>query len=430
MKEFEHISPSSITISRDARQRKELEKIDELADSIRRLGILNPIIIDEAGVLIAGERRLTAAKSIGLTKVPVRRITDLSPIERHLVELEENIKRVDLSWQDTVQAVRDYHALRLEGDPTWTTNATAESIGLSPRWVYNIMLVAEEIEAGNEEITSADKLSKAVTIASTARDRRKVAAQAALKTELVKNTEKVNIAAEVPAPVAPDPVVSFFNEDFNKWARAYDGRPFTFIHCDFPYGIDHDKHDMGSASSFGGYDDSFSTYETLCNTLIQFATDHTTTDAHIMFWFSMEHYIWTYNFFTERGFKVQKFPLVWYKSLGILPDRLRGPRRNYETAFIITKGDPKIAEPVGNIIQSPSTKEFHTSEKPVPMLSHFFRMFVDEHTHMLDPTAGGGSALLAARQLGGEVVGLELDSKYYATTLANLRLKWDTINEK
>jgi tRNA G10 N-methylase Trm11 len=47
------------------------------------------------------------------------------------------------------------------------------------------------------------------------------------------------------------------------------------------------------------------------------------------------------------------------------------------------------------------------------MLRHFFQMFVDENTRLLDPTCGGGSALRAAESLGAsQVLGLEINKEY------------------
>jgi site-specific DNA-methyltransferase (adenine-specific) len=55
------------------------------------------------------------------------------------------------------------------------------------------------------------------------------------------------------------------------------------------------------------------------------------------------------------------------------------------------------------------------SEKPEPMLRHFFGMLVDENTVMLDPTCGSGSSLRAAESLGAKhVLGLELNPEFAA----------------
>ena len=50
--------------------------------------------------------------------------------------------------------------------------------------------------------------------------------------------------------------------DFLEWAPAYTGPRFNFLHCDFPYGIDTDKRNMGSAIDVHGcYGDSFENYK-------------------------------------------------------------------------------------------------------------------------------------------------------------------------
>ena len=50
--------PGEIEVRRDTRQRKEIE-VEDLVDSIRRRGQLQPIVITRDNVLVAGERRLT-----------------------------------------------------------------------------------------------------------------------------------------------------------------------------------------------------------------------------------------------------------------------------------------------------------------------------------------------------------------------------------
>lgn len=100
------IALKDIWIDRASRQRKEII-IDDLLESIPLRGVLVPIIVtSEQGPagqpykLIAGERRFTASRKLGLPKIPARLLADLDPIEQRLVELEENLRRKDLGWQD------------------------------------------------------------------------------------------------------------------------------------------------------------------------------------------------------------------------------------------------------------------------------------------------------------------------------------------
>lgn len=149
----------------------------------------------------------------------------------------------------------------------------------------------------------------------------------------------------------------------------------------------------------------------------------------------MNFYQETKDYFTSKGFDVQPFPLLWHKtdSKGILPDPERGPRRVYETAFLMSCGDRKIIKAVDNTYGCPTSKQLHVSEKPEPMLRHFFRMLVDGYTEMLDPTCGSGNAVLAAVRGGAKrALGLELDpemAKLAASNFERERAK-DKLAEK
>lgn len=90
------------------------DKLKELANSIREHGIIQPLIItkDEAGkyTLIAGERRLKAAKMAGLAEVPVI-LREANEQDRLEVALIENVQRSDLGPLETAAA---YHQLAQE----------------------------------------------------------------------------------------------------------------------------------------------------------------------------------------------------------------------------------------------------------------------------------------------------------------------------
>lgn len=420
MTEFTYLDPSSIIINRDVRQRRELTEIESLAESIRNIGLINPIVIDRDNVLIAGERRLTACLSIGISPVPVRYLDDLSLFERHLIELEENIKRVDLPWQDQVAAINEYHRLMKDQTPEWTLDDTAQRLGMSRANVGKYMLVQEQMD--NEMVSKADKLSTAYNAASRIKERK----QASAKKELVGKLDTM-FSANPEAPAAPEkpPMqASILNADFTHWVLSYAGPRFNLIHCDFPYGVNTgSKSGQSAAKITGTYDDSPETYRSLLQSFTENTELFVEPSAHLIFWFSMNYYDETFKALTAGGWKVDPFPLIWHKSdnAGIIPDANRGPRRTYETALFASRGDRKIVRAVANSFSAPTTREFHTSEKPRSMLEHFFRMLVDENTTLLDPTAGSGNAVRVAWQLGARsALGLELNPEFAATAQANV----------
>lgn len=83
--------------------------IDQLAESISRLGIIEPIVVrpreDGAFDLIAGERRLTAAKRLGLASVPCI-VRPCSDSEAMSVALVENLQRCDLNPIERALCIR------------------------------------------------------------------------------------------------------------------------------------------------------------------------------------------------------------------------------------------------------------------------------------------------------------------------------------
>ena len=86
------------------------EDLNELSDSIREHGVLQPILVrelDGAYQLIAGERRWLASQRAGLTSIPCR-VVDVVDQTAFDYALEENLKRKDLSDIEKAQAFRQY----------------------------------------------------------------------------------------------------------------------------------------------------------------------------------------------------------------------------------------------------------------------------------------------------------------------------------
>lgn len=112
------------------------EKLQELADSIREYGVVQPLVVRKKGKkleLVAGERRLRAAKLAGIKKVPVlvREYTDTQMME---IALVENIQRHDLNPIEEAQGIR-----RLMQECNLTQEQAAAKVGRSRTAVTNIL---------------------------------------------------------------------------------------------------------------------------------------------------------------------------------------------------------------------------------------------------------------------------------------------------
>lgn len=406
---FHMIPLDDIVVKRAERQRRELIGIDVLADSIGRLGLIHPIVVTRDDYeLVAGERRLAACKHLGWTHIAAQYVDELEPAKLQAIELEENIKRQDIVWQDRVRAIAKYHELRSSETAGWTQADTAGAIGLTRPYLSEILLVSEEMDQGNKLILDAPRLSTASGIAERSRARRDEAIIDRLHDSFdgVKLTEARS--------------ETILTADFTEWVTEDIPTRFNLIHCDFPYGIEADSFNQGSAPAHGGYADTPETWQKLMIAL-EIATKRLTAPScHLMFWFAMRKtdnrlYEPTAKALERMGWDINPQPLIWMKSdgVGILPDPERGPRQIYETCLFGARGDRKIVRAVANAYHSPTVRERHMSEKPEPMLRHFFGMLIDENTVMLDPTCGSGSSLRAAEFMGARyVLGLEIDPEF------------------
>ncbi len=131
------------------------DSIAELADSITKVGLLQPIIIRPYGdgyQIIAGERRWRAAKAAGLEKVPVRMLTadDTSSLE---IALIENLQREDLN---SIEEARGYR--RLLSEYQMTQAELADKVSKSRSAITNslrLLDLPEEVQ----ELVYAGKLT-------------------------------------------------------------------------------------------------------------------------------------------------------------------------------------------------------------------------------------------------------------------------------
>lgn len=445
--EFTRIAIDSIVINPD-RQRKKIANVAELAASIARIGLIHPIVITPAGELVAGERRLTAVRELGWTHIPAQYTTEIDVEEMEIIELEENAKREDLPWRDRIAAIARFHTLRLRGDSTWTISLTGADLSMSASAVSQAVRLQRYIDEGHELICAADTFTVARNIMERLEQRASESEsadiEAAVSAAFGAPPPRVVSPADKPteatiAPVAKQsatPAASegeaqreapFLHADFTEWAQLpLAGDKINFLHCDFPYGIGYDKHNGGAAGTFGGYEDTKEVYWHLINVLTSIMDTHIAKSAHMLFWLSARQDIVqpTMEALRLMGWTVNPVPLIWWRSdnAGILPDPKRGPRQVYELALMCSRGDRFIVQPVSNVFPCPKSKEVHGSEKPRPMLAHFFRMFIDASTVMLDPTAGSGNAVLVAGRMGAKAaLGIERDESFYDSAVLQFK---------
>ncbi len=138
---------------RQPRSRIDAEELAELAGSIRSHGILQPLIVSwdqtaDRYTLIAGERRLLAARQAGLDRIPVvvRAATDRERLELALIE---NIQRTDLTPLEAAQAYQ-----QLASEFELTQAEIADRVGKSRVAVANTMRLLKLAEPVREALAN------------------------------------------------------------------------------------------------------------------------------------------------------------------------------------------------------------------------------------------------------------------------------------
>lgn len=131
------------------------EALEELAASVRRRGILQPVQVVREGegyILIAGERRWRAARKAGLVTIPAV-VRDLEPAAWTEVALIENLQREDLNPIEEAEAYRLLHE-----EYGLTQEEIAERVGKSRPHIANMMRLLQLTPAVQEAVRSG-KLS-------------------------------------------------------------------------------------------------------------------------------------------------------------------------------------------------------------------------------------------------------------------------------
>jgi ParB family chromosome partitioning protein len=181
--------------------------LEELAQSIRSNGVIQPILVRPSGgryEIVAGERRWRAAQRAGLLKVPVtiREIDDASLLQ---VALIENIQREDLNPIEEAQAYR-----RLADELKLSQESIAGAVGKDRATVANyVRLLRLPAEVRNDLASNALSMGHARALLGLADEaaQRRLAREVVSRQLSVRETEALVRRETTPAPVpAPKPV--------------------------------------------------------------------------------------------------------------------------------------------------------------------------------------------------------------------------------
>ncbi len=168
------------------------EELDELKRSIAEYGVLQPVIVKKEGngaySLIAGERRVRAARLAGLTKIPAL-IKDFDDKDAALISIVENVQRENLSFIEEAYAYK-----RLIDEFALTQGELADKIGKRQSTISNklrILTLPPDIQKKLAEARLTERHARALLKVEDAQLREKILQRVINNNLNVKQTEKL-----------------------------------------------------------------------------------------------------------------------------------------------------------------------------------------------------------------------------------------------
>lgn len=417
------IEVSQITIPPNRmRQEFDQKRLQELVESITQFGLFHAPVLRQGGELVAGERRLRAIRDIyelggqfeydgelvpqGL--IPYVLLSDLDALGLKAAELEENLRRVNLTWQEHAAAVAELDQLRAQqaaekGEPPPTPADIAEELkgsrsGSVSESVRKEILIARHLD--DPDVKAAKDVNEAFKVV-----KRKEAAR------------RHNELAQAVGESYQTSLHKLHLGDSYEWMKNLPSEQFDVILTDPPYGIGADEFGDAGGKAAGEhfYQDSPEVMQKLLKLLPDQLYRLAKPDAHLYLFCDIDWFPQLKARFAEAGWRVFRTPLTWYKPNAYrAPWPEHGPQRRTEWILYAVKGNKKVTKLGGDLVECPPDDNLgHPAQKPIALLVELLKRSVVPGDRILDPFGGSGSTVVAAHQLMCYATMSEVDSTAY-----------------
>jgi len=418
------------------RQRSEIDpsKLAELSTSIQQIGLLHPLVVRREGerwLLVAGETRLKALQMLQVFShqlrhngellppghVPVTDLGELDPIGRMEAELEENIRRTDLSLQDRVRAISSLHELR---SAQAAGRGQTHSVADTGAEAFPEMHPDTQQTKTRELLTIAKHLSNPdVAKAKTEREAMKIIKRSG---ERAQNERLAALIGESQATELHE----VYHADCTVWLDSYTGPGFDCILIDPPYGMDAEAFGDGAGRLSGighEYADTPESFRSLMGAVAPLLWRVSADEAHLYVWCDIDGFAFLRGLFREIGWWVFRTPLINIKREGgRVPWPEHGPRRCYELCLFAVKGKKPVQAIYRDVFDSTLEGDNlgHGAQKPVEAYVELLKRSCRPGDRVLDCFAGTGTILPAAHQLRLRATAVEQDAGSFGICLKRL----------
>jgi len=431
------------------RQRSLYSNIDKLAASLARYGLIQPIVLDDSNNLIAGGRRLRAAQSLSWTSIPFVRFGELTDDARAELELEENVRREALTWQETCTAIMRIHNLRsqsaaLSGEP-WGYEQTGDLFGKAKSNVWYACEVASRLPY-DDDLRKSASLADAIRLLVSRKEREAAA--------LLVKTAASSAPPAATRSIAPQYELDLDDEsnvipvtpaaaDADAWLRSHvlfgdsldlmakmPPASVDHIYTDPPYAID-----MSNLQQEGGGQDvtrvraehDVSDNLSLLARFLPLAYRVLTPRGFLVFWCDQDNWAWLKNRAEAAGFAVQRWPIIWCKTDPCSNQMAYSNlTKATEIAMLCRMPEARLATIRGiNYWSGGNDRDAYGTLHPFWKPTHLHRWILNsiaiQGQTILDPFAGEGSIPVACIPERLNPIAIELVDIHYIQLQNNMR---------
>lgn len=394
------------SIDTSDRVRQDFGDIDALMNSIAEVGLIQPIVINRDLKLIAGERRLKALTKLGVTELAheIHFVynDEQDPLQLKAMEVEENVRRKNLTWQEEVLAKKKLLDImqELHGSPSGGRPKNTDLIGeTTPGFGINKLaaLLGESTATASRDVELADLI---LAVPKLGKQETKEAARRMAQLAMAVAVSKIQQAEE---PKQETDCI-LYQGDFQVVRPILLSNTVDFVIVDPPYG--EDAQGMGPQSPqliAKSFEDSKEETVELYKALAKESYRVLRQDSFAMFFFGPRLYGHIVIACMAAGFDVDMVPLIWVKNNVINTSPYIRYGRSYEPILVARKGEPKLMRPSQrdvlqfDAVQMRSTEEkkFYHAQKPVALIEKLILDTTIEDELVVDFTAGSGTTGVA-----------------------------------
>ncbi|MBI4030860.1 MAG: site-specific DNA-methyltransferase [Proteobacteria bacterium] len=372
------------------------EQIAQIAASIAEFGFVNPVLIDERGIIIAGHGRLAAARLLGMSQIPVIELAHLSETQRKALIIADNRIALNAGWDDEL--------LKLELETLKAEDFDIDILGFDPTEIDDLLFGDDEDDIGDDDVVPEapeDPISETGDVWILG-NHRVLCGDATVLTDI----EKV-----------------------------MDGQLADMVFTDPPYNVDYgntakDKQRARKGKSGG----RTIMNDNLGEAFAQFLYDSITnmlmvTKGSLYVCMSSSELHTLQSAFVSAGGKWSTF-IIWAKNTFTLGRS--DYQRQYEPLLYGWKeGNDRYwcgARDQGDVwfVNKPQKNTLHPTMKPVELVERAVKNSSKTQDIVLDPFGGSGTTLIACEKLGRQCRMVELDPKYVDVIVA----RWEEYTGK